>query len=68
MTFNHTFTTALVALRTNKIRSILTVLGIVIGITSIILIMSIGKGAENLIIGQISGMGAEAIERTIRTK
>lgn len=52
---------ALVGLRTNKSRSALTILGIVIGITSIILMMSIGQGAENLILNEIGGLGAETI-------
>jgi len=61
MTINHTIKTALVGLKSNKSRSGLTILGIVIGITSIILMMSIGEGAENLILNEISGLGAETI-------
>lgn len=49
------------ALWAQKTRSVLTVLGIVIGISAIMLIMTVGKGAEGLIIGQISGLGAETI-------
>lgn len=44
-----------------KSRSALTVLGIVIGITSIILIMSLGKGAQNLILSQIQSIGPKTI-------
>lgn len=55
--------TAARGLRTNKSRSVLTILGIVIGITAIIMIMSLGKGAQNLILGQIQGqMGSKVIE------
>jgi len=61
MTISDTFKIAVEGLYTNKSRSLLTVLGIVIGITSIILMMSIGQGAEALIIGEISGLGAETI-------
>lgn len=61
MILKHRFNTALKALVTNKSRSLLTVLGIVIGITSIIIVMSIGQGAENLILGQIEGLGATTI-------
>jgi putative ABC transport system permease protein len=46
---------------TNKVRSFLTTLGIVIGIASIILIVSIGRGAEQLILTQVEGMGADMI-------
>jgi putative ABC transport system permease protein len=45
----------------NKSRSLLTVLGIVIGIASIIVIMSLGAGASELITDQIEGMGSQTI-------
>jgi len=61
MTFFYTFKSAITGLTVNKTRSLLTILGIVIGITSIILIVSIGKGAEALILSQIQGMGADMI-------
>src|SRR3989344_801921 len=53
--------TALVGLRANKVRSGLTILGIVIGVMSIILIVALGRGAEQLILGEIGGLGAEMI-------
>jgi putative ABC transport system permease protein len=43
------------------LRSLLTILGIVIGITAIILIASLGQGAQNLILGEIQGIGAKTI-------
>jgi putative ABC transport system permease protein len=61
MRLSHIFKTSFKALYTHKARSALTILGIVIGITAIILIMAVGYGAENLILGQLSGMGAEII-------
>jgi len=61
MTLRQTFKTAVAGLRTNKSRSALTILGIVIGITAIILVMSLGQGAQNLILGQIQGIGAKTI-------
>lgn len=61
MRLAYTTKTALRGLRANMTRSLLTVLGIVIGITSIILIVSIGKGTERLIVGEIEGMGANTI-------
>jgi len=53
--------TALTGLTTHKSRSALTIVGIVIGITSIILVMSLGQGAQNLILGQVKGLGATTI-------
>jgi putative ABC transport system permease protein len=61
MRINYSFKTAVVGLKTHKSRSALTILGIVIGITAIILMMSIGRGAENLILNEISGLGAETV-------
>src|SRR3989344_4653742 len=52
---------AFTSLATNKSRAFLTILGIVIGITAVMLIMSIGDGAENLILGQIQGMGSDMV-------
>ncbi len=61
MHIKYTAKTAFRGLATNKTRSFLTLLGIVIGITAIILIMSLGQGAQNLILGQIQSMGPKVI-------
>ncbi|KKW45949.1 MAG: hypothetical protein UY96_C0011G0028 [Parcubacteria group bacterium GW2011_GWB1_56_8] len=61
MTIRRLAQTSVVGLTTHKSRSLLTILGIVIGITAIILIMSLGEGATNLILGQIQSIGAKII-------
>jgi len=61
MKLKHTLNTAVAGLKTNKSRSILTILGIVIGVTAIILIMAVGRGGEELILGQIRGLGSRTI-------
>lgn len=61
MLLKHKIKTAYTGLATNRSRSLLTILGIVIGITSIIIVMSVGQGAENLILNQIEGFGATTI-------
>ncbi|MEK7107481.1 MAG: ABC transporter permease, partial [Patescibacteria group bacterium] len=61
MTIGHGIKTALGGLKTNKTRSALTILGIVIGVTAIIMVVSLGQGAKNLILGQIEGIGARTI-------
>ena len=45
----------------NKVRSFLTMLGITIGIASVIIVMSVGAGAQSLIINQIKSLGANLI-------
>ena len=44
-----------------KFRSFLTILGIIIGIASVIVVMSIGASAQRLIIDQVSGVGSNLI-------
>ncbi len=44
-----------------KSRSLLTMLGIVIGITSVILVLSIGQAAERYIINQVSTFGSDVV-------
>ncbi|MBN2198186.1 ABC transporter permease [Candidatus Wolfebacteria bacterium] len=61
MLLKYIFKTAGINILANKSRSILTVIGIVIGVTSIITILSIGGGVENLIVGEISSLGADII-------
>lgn len=61
MKLKYSIKTALTGLTTHKSRSALTIVGIVIGITSIILVMSLGQGAQNLILGQVKGLGATTI-------
>jgi len=61
MTIRHLFKTSFTGLRTNRSRSILTILGIVIGITAIMLVVSLGAGAQNLILGEVQGLGTNTI-------
>ncbi len=49
------------SLRRKKMRSFLTSLGIIIGISSVLIIMSVGKGAESLVVNQIEGIGSDLI-------
>ncbi|MCP6720256.1 MAG: ABC transporter permease [Patescibacteria group bacterium] len=61
MLIKYSVKTALTGLITNKSRSILTILGIVIAIAAIVLIVSIGQGAKDLILQQIQGLGSKTI-------
>ena len=49
------------SLLANKTRSFLTMLGIVIGVCSVVLIMSLGSGAQSLILGQLDSFGSDLI-------
>jgi putative ABC transport system permease protein len=61
MNIRHTFKTSLTGLSTNRSRSALTILGIVIGITAIMLVVSLGAGAQNLILSEVQGLGTNTI-------
>jgi putative ABC transport system permease protein len=52
---------ALSALRTNLLRSILTTLGIVIGVASVILLVAVGSGASREVEKQINSLGTNML-------
>ncbi len=49
------------SLAANKLRSALTILGIVIGVAAVISMMAIGRGAQNQITSSINGMGTNLL-------
>ena len=49
------------ALIANKLRTGLTMLGIVIGVSSVVALLAVGTGAQSAITGQIQGLGANLI-------
>ena len=61
MNFANTFRLALRALARNKMRSALTMLGIVIGVGAVIAVVSIGQGAQFLVQQGIQAMGTNAV-------
>jgi len=56
-----TFRLAVITLRANKLRSLLTMLGIIIGVSSVILLISIGSGLKSYITGQLQGLGSNSL-------
>lgn len=57
MNFVTTLRVALRALRTNLLRSILTMLGIIIGVGAVIAMIAVGAGAQERVADQIRGLG-----------
>ena len=55
MNFSENFAVALRALTANKLRSALTMLGIVIGVGAVVALMAIGNGATADITSQVQG-------------
>jgi putative ABC transport system permease protein len=61
MSFFNLFRIALRALQRNKLRAFLTMLGIIIGVASVISMVAIGQGSKQSIQKQLSGMGSNMI-------
>ncbi|MDT5009289.1 MAG: putative transport system permease protein [Mycobacterium sp.] len=61
MTFSETFRTALEAMRTHRMRSMLTMLGILIGIAAVILTVGLGQGAQAQVSAEISKLGSNLL-------
>jgi len=61
MRIGTTFRTSLRALQRNKMRSLLTALGIIIGVGAVIAMVSIGNGAKAMVESQIAGLGENVI-------
>ena len=61
MNFWQSLIEALESLTTNRMRSGLTILGIVIGVGAVIAMLAVGTGAENSITGEIEGIGTNLL-------
>jgi putative ABC transport system permease protein len=61
MKIRESFNTAIASIRINKLRSALTMLGIIIGVASVITLTSLGNGFSNLIDDEISASGSDLI-------
>jgi putative ABC transport system permease protein len=61
MLLRQNFQVALRALRANKMRSILTMLGIIIGVAAVVALLAIGEGATASITDQVAGAGSNLV-------
>ncbi len=62
------FKMALKAIAGNKMRSFLTILGVVIGVVAIVVLVAIGQGANSSVVSRIEGMGTNLINVSIRAR
>ncbi len=58
---------AVFSIKTNIMRSLLTMLGIIIGVASVIAIVTVGNGGRDYIVGMIRDMGNSAISLTVKS-
>ena len=61
MNLKESFKIALRALNANKARAVLTMLGVIIGVSSVILLVSIGTGVRDDVLGQFNSLGSNLI-------
>jgi putative ABC transport system permease protein len=61
MNFIETFRVAYEAILSNKVRSGLTMLGVIIGVMAVILLVSIGEGARGYITKELIGLGTNLL-------
>lgn len=61
MNISESFKIAIKCIRANWMRSLLTMLGIIIGISSVIMIIGAGTGVRDYIVSLIEDMGANAV-------
>lgn len=60
--FNEAFLMALRAMNAHRLRSFLTMLGIIIGISSVVCVVALGKGSQKQVLDQISSLGTNTLE------
>jgi putative ABC transport system permease protein len=61
MRYGEAFRVALEALRVNRLRSALTMFGVVVGVAAVVVLVAIGSGARNLVQQEIEGLGSNII-------
>ncbi len=61
MNLSESFSTALDSLMANKLRALLTMLGVIIGVGAVIALMSIGNGVNTFITGEIQSFGTNLL-------
>ena len=61
MNYAESFRIAIRALFANKVRSLLTMLGVIIGVAAVILLVGIGTGVQDEVTGSIEGLGSNLL-------
>ncbi|HEX3722045.1 MAG TPA: ABC transporter permease [Nitrolancea sp.] len=61
MTIDDAFSIAISALTANKLRTMLTMLGVIIGVSAVIALIAVGRGAQQQVTDRISGLGSNLL-------
>ncbi len=60
--FTEAFKMSILAMRAHKLRTFLTMLGIIIGIASVVSVVALGEGSKQKVLEQISSIGTNTLE------
>jgi macrolide transport system ATP-binding/permease protein len=60
--FGEAFTMALLSMRAHRLRTFLTMLGIIIGIASVVCVVALGTGSQERVLANISSLGTNTLE------
>jgi len=61
LNLSETLQSAIASILSNKLRSFLTMLGIIIGVAAVVAMTSLGEGTTEEIVGQIGSLGSNQI-------
>ncbi len=68
MRITESFSLALKNIASSKVRTLLTMLGIIIGVAAVIVIVGLGNGLENYIADSFSSMGTNTLTVTVQSR
>lgn len=66
MTLESIFKQSIIALKVNKLRSFFSILGIVIGVSAVVMILSLGQGLKGLVTEQIESLGHNILDIAVK--
>lgn len=61
MTASEAFRSAVTALSANRLRSLLTMIGVIIGVSAVVALVALGSGAQREVTQQVQGLGSNLI-------
>ena len=66
MNLSSTFKQSFIALKANKLRSIFSILGIVIGVAAVVIILSSGQGLKGLVTSEVEAFGPNLLDIAVK--
>lgn len=57
---------SIIALKTNKLRSFLSIIGIIIGVASVMMILSLGMGLKKMVVSEVESFGSNVLDIAVK--